>query len=362
MYSMWNLETGCFLIYILLFIGDCYMDTGTHCLIGAFTYSLLPERYKVKNLLLASIILAILPDADVFFSYTQELYLLLHRGITHSIFILPFISFIFAYCILRFIIPKHSPWNMKTMYAYVFILFLGHIYADIFTNYGTMALLPFSPYRVRIPGVFIIDLVMIVLLIIGIILGTKKRYTAGYIVATLLICYAPFSFALGSLVEYSVQKRYAPMLSQDSTVITYPAPFAPLYWNVIIEDEDSYYQTMINIVTKEITPLTQYKKIPSSFLELLEKEDSFFKTYFYFSNNMLVVADVNENNVVIAPLYYMPIKGAKIGRDTILFGITLHYKEGFVNAIELFPTLFPWRFKNEPMSVKEQFPLPNDIL
>lgn len=335
------------------------MDTVTHCLIGTFTYSLLPKPYKVKNLLLSSIILAILPDIDVAFGYTQELYLLLHRGITHSLLLIPFASLLITYLLLRFVIPKDTIWRYGTLYAYVLLLLVEHIYADVITNYGTSIFLPLSPERIRLPGLFIIDLCVIFLLIIGSILGFTKRYKAGYIIAGILCIYPLLSLGIGSYIEHSIHKRYLPLLSAESRVLVYPAPFAPFYWNVIIEDNTSYYQTRINALTHSITPLIQYSKLDNEFMESLRKQGSFFRTYLDFSENMVVVTRRERDNTAIAPLILLPVEGDFVGRTKAPFEIILHSKDNVVEWIELFTALFPWKYDTSRVQVEEPFSLPN---
>ncbi len=335
------------------------MDTVTHCLIGTFTYSLLPRVYKVKNLLLASIVLANIPDIDVLFAYTQELYLALHRGITHSIFLVPLISLLFAYIIMRWIIPKETQWRYATMYGYVVLLLMEHIYADVVTNYGTMIFMPFSAIRIRIPGLFIIDLVVIALLIIGSILGFKRRYKGAYSIAVLLFFYPLLSYGIGSFVEQSVHTRYAPLLSEKSRVIVYPAPFAPLYWNVIIEDDTTYYQTKINIVTQSITPLIQYSRLDDEFIESLKKQGRFFQLYSAFADDMLVITKRDADKISLAPLYTIPIGEKAFGNTSSFLEITLHEKDNVIEKIDLFPAIFLWRYDTPAIIVEEPFSLPN---
>ena len=334
------------------------MDTATHCLIGTFTYSLLPKPYRVKHLLFTSIILANFPDIDVFFSYTQELYLTLHRGITHSLILAPIISLILAYILLRFVIPKNTVWKYTTIYAYVLLLFVEHLYADVITNYGTMIFLPLSSERIRIPAVFIIDIVIIALLIIGIIFGLKKKYIFAYIVAIFAFCYPLMSFAIGSFVEHAVYKRYLPLLSEGSNVVVYPAPFAPVYWNVIIEDNNKYYRTRINVLNQKITSLVEYNKPDAEFIESLKKQGKFFNNYVDFADTMLVVTGYEHNKVMIAPLYFVHIDGTILEGRASIFEITLHSKDNVVESIELFPVLFPWCYTSIPIRVKEPFSLP----
>lgn len=140
------------------------MDPITHALSGALlykTYSIFYDTPKTKWAVPLVMLATASPDLDVLFSLTPINYIANHRGISHSIIAAPF----FAIFLALFMFPmwkKSIPeaWTFKETYAWGIILILLHIWLDVVTTYGTMIFMPISDYRVRLNGLFIIDLLL----------------------------------------------------------------------------------------------------------------------------------------------------------------------------------------------------------
>ena len=74
---------------------------------------------------------------------------------------MPILGLLLALCcypLWRSTTPGH--WNFGKVWLLTCAMVLLHIWLDVVTTYGTMIFLPFSHERVRLNGVFIIDLLL----------------------------------------------------------------------------------------------------------------------------------------------------------------------------------------------------------
>jgi membrane-bound metal-dependent hydrolase YbcI (DUF457 family) len=107
---------------------------------------------------------AIFPDVDVFagpLAHNRLAFMTWHRGITHSIVLLPVWSVLLA--LITYWVAPRLRWpaprlaNLVTIYA---VGLVSHIFLDVITSFGTMALSPISYERFSLDWVFIVDLIM----------------------------------------------------------------------------------------------------------------------------------------------------------------------------------------------------------
>ena len=147
------------------------MDTLTHALSGALlARATAPEKTDETTLPLGrrvflGCVAAALPDIDfVMGQFGSVTYLLHHRGVTHSLILLPLWAVALAW-LCWLIWRRDRPWR-----AYVGVLALGigsHIAGDWITSFGTMVFSPFSDMRVGIGTTFIIDLWFTAIILAG---------------------------------------------------------------------------------------------------------------------------------------------------------------------------------------------------
>ena len=81
-------------------------------------------------------------------------YVALHRGVTHSVILLPAWALLLAW-LLSLILRQRYSW--RAIYSTAALGIAIHIVGDVFTAYGTMLLAPLSSHRFAIPFTFIID-------------------------------------------------------------------------------------------------------------------------------------------------------------------------------------------------------------
>ena len=138
------------------------MDTLTHALSGALLARATAQQPEdeqalpLRRRLLIGFLAAAAPDLDFIIGFVGPIeYLLHHRGVTHSLVMLPLWAFLLAkLCSVTW--RRDRPWQ-----AYFGIIAMGlgiHIAGDWITSFGTIVFAPLSDTRYGIGTTFIIDL------------------------------------------------------------------------------------------------------------------------------------------------------------------------------------------------------------
>ncbi|MBU9710416.1 metal-dependent hydrolase [Evansella tamaricis] len=151
------------------------MDTITHTLFGLALYGSVDKRHfsklEKRALLFTTIIGSQIPDIDVVSQFwdTEGQYQMWHRGITHSVFMVPFFAAA-IYWVTRWIWKVRSQLFFWMATLSVFI----HSTSDLFNAWGTGYLEPISSVRVTFGTIPIIDFVIWGILI-GALVITRFR-------------------------------------------------------------------------------------------------------------------------------------------------------------------------------------------
>lgn len=236
------------------------MDTLTHALAGALIGRATASRQAQRGTLalgrrmFAGAVAAAFPDIDFVASYLSPLsYLYHHRGITHSLLLLPIWALLLAAILAAF--ARAGPrWR-----AYVAICALGlasHIALDLITAFGTMIFAPFSDARYALSATFIIDLWFSGIVIAGLLASMAWRRSRVPAVAALglLASYVGFQSLLQQrAVEFGRDHARAQGL-QAVRVTAVPRPVSPFNWTVIIEHGERYRYAHVNVVREAAPP------------------------------------------------------------------------------------------------------------
>ena len=229
------------------------MDTITHSLLGALVVrSAFPAKQSThpftnRQRLLAGAVAGAFPDIDYIASWVDPMiYLTLwHRSITHSFVMLPLWALLVGVT-LSFAFRQRREWRYLSMLAGVSLL--SHIASDLITVYGTQVLAPLSSWRASIGTTFIIDPWFSLIVLIGFIAGFKSashRLPTGSL--AVLLIYVLFQGGL---------KQYAHSIAQDHVqgegisavrIAVLPQPFSPFNWKIIIETDDYYDISYVNL-------------------------------------------------------------------------------------------------------------------
>src|SRR3954465_7411069 len=174
------------------------MDTLTHALSGALLARATNPKDAPPNSLprriAAGFFACAAPDLDFIASFGGPVsYLLNHRGITHSLILLPLWALALSWLLAKIV---REPRGWRALYGITAMGIGLHIAGDLITSYGTMILAPFSDWRVGLGTTFIIDLWFSGIIVIGLIAAAVARRSRWPAVAALgvLVGYVGFQY------------------------------------------------------------------------------------------------------------------------------------------------------------------------
>lgn len=232
------------------------MDTLTHALSGALLARAtagsgkpaLPLRRRVA----VGTLVAAFPDLDVIATWISPLaYLYHHRGVTHSLVMLPLWTVLLAW-LLAWLWRGGPRWQA---YAPVVALSLAaHIAGDWITSFGTMIFAPLSDYRHGLGTTFIIDLWFSGIIVAGLLLSLAWRRSRVPAVAGLaaLAGYVAFQYVLlQQAVDFGERHARAAGII-EARVTAMPRPVSPFNWMVVIENTEGYRYSHINLIRKSV--------------------------------------------------------------------------------------------------------------
>jgi inner membrane protein len=233
------------------------VDTLTHALSGALlARATAPKQEDAQTLplrrrLLVGFIAAAAPDLDFVVSYLGPIeYLYHHRGITHSLILLPLWAFLLAMlCAVAW--RRDRPWKA---YFGIIAMSLGiHIAGDWITSFGTMVFSPLIDTRYGIGTTFIIDLWFTGIIVAGLVASLVWRATPVPAIAGLaVLCgYVAFQGVLQQrAIEWGEEYARASGLKQ-AQVTAQPRPVSPFNWMVIVHNGEQVRYSFVNLVRKE---------------------------------------------------------------------------------------------------------------
>jgi inner membrane protein len=233
------------------------MDTLTHALSGALlARATAPQNVDDRTLpldrrLFLGFLAAAAPDLDVVVGYFGPVQsLLYHRGVTHSLVMLPLWAYLLAR-LFALIWRRDRPWR-----AYFGVIALGlgaHIAGDWITSYGTMVLAPLSDVRVGIGTTFIIDLWFTGIILAGLAASAVRRASPVPAIASLAALCGYVAFQ-GVLQQRAVEwgEAYARDSGlEQAQVSAQPRPVSPFNWMVIVRRGEEVRYSFINLARRE---------------------------------------------------------------------------------------------------------------
>lgn len=234
------------------------MDTLTHAISGAVVGAVVgattgrrpvessERKQTLRRHMLWGALFAAFPDSDfvlVFFVDTLT-YLNEHRGLTHSIVLLPVWAALLGALGARF--SKYSWRDMSLLAA---AALAAHILGDLITSYGTRLLMPFSDTPFAFPITFIIDPVFTAILLVGAVTAFW-RVQSGPAIASGIVLLAYLgvqAWAHDEAEDFGWQ--YAMNRGVESPiVVAFPQPLSPMHWSVIIAHRNGYERAYVDLL------------------------------------------------------------------------------------------------------------------
>jgi inner membrane protein len=185
------------------------------------------------------------PDIDVLFSVGGDYFdqLVLHRGITHSLFFAPVAGPLLGWLVWRIErarghAPQQDPGRLGVWMLVVGLALLSHPLLDLLTPYGTQLMLPFSDARFAINAMPIIDPVYTLMLCIGLWLAARalRLHAQRVALGTLIVssAYLGFGWSLNAAAEREAVRQLAAEGVADAKVAAFPTILQVHYRRLVV--------------------------------------------------------------------------------------------------------------------------------
>ncbi|NEU31963.1 metal-dependent hydrolase [bacterium LRH843] len=275
------------------------MDTITHTLFGIGIYKAINKEKMSKKekqaLLLTSIGASQIPDIDIISQLwdTAGQYQMWHRGITHSVFLVPVWAFLFF--VINYLFFRLKNWRFFWIAC---LAVFTHNTSDVFNAWGTGYLEPFSTIRLSFGTIPIIDFVIWILFLATFLLSkTRKAWTEHRLYR---ICWTLIAFhvVVQSAQGYILYNDYSPRYEQ----VTLSASFIPWNYSIIGKNVDTVDIVRSSLFTEERL-IDQLNSDSDSELEQLFVQNPKAKTLYEWSP-FVVVVDNEEYFGIYDPRFY----------------------------------------------------------
>lgn len=234
------------------------MDTLTHALSGALAARLTaarrdsPPAIPLWQRYAVGMAAAAFPDIDFVILFVSPLqYLMHHRGVTHSLLLLPLWAVLLAWLAARIFR------NRLGFRPYLAISAIGialHILGDLITSFGTMVFAPLSDLRVAWNLTFIIDLWASGIIVAGLAasLAWRRSRIPAVLAGAVLAAYVGFQwFERNEAVRLGEEFAQAQGW-KGARVTALPRPVSPLNWTIVIAQQGEYRYAHVNLWRKEV--------------------------------------------------------------------------------------------------------------
>lgn len=224
------------------------MDSLTHTFSGLVTARLFPARnLTLRQRYIAGALAVNMPDLDILLApFSSELYLLHHRGETHSLLMAPLWALLLSWIFSR-MFKTQGGW--RDFYGLSLIALVVHIFGDWITSYGTQIFAPLTRETYSLGTTFIIDPLLALLLLLGFLgsLWKKSSLKPAQLSALLAVILIGVQFywkqqALNAGQEYARTQGWA-----NTVVTAEPRPIAPFNWTVIVREGEHYHYAYLKL-------------------------------------------------------------------------------------------------------------------
>ncbi|MFV8373337.1 metal-dependent hydrolase [Flavobacterium sp. LB2P74] len=272
------------------------MDSFTQIALGiAIAEVCVGKKLKNKTILYGAI-LGTIPDLDVvvglFLNPVDAV--LIHRGISHSLFLFLLLSPIFGW-IISTIERKKIHFIQATNMA--FWCLFTHVLLDMFTSWGTQILWPLEN-RFALKTIFVIDPLYTIPLVIALIMVWNTKdiiLRKRYIIRGLLISssYLLLSCIIKIYALHQFEKALLKQRIQYSQIIVKPTAFNLILWNTNVTTAENYQLGDYSLFDTQPISFNAYSK--NKILESQLKENSDFKKLKKASEGWYIISQKNQS-------------------------------------------------------------------
>ena len=238
------------------------MDNLTHALSGALlAKAVAPSHIRPgspslgQRMLASTVATGVVPDLDFVVTWISPLsYLFHHRGVTHSLVMLPLWAVLLG-ALWSWLHARNQ--RLWRDYAGIFAMGIAlHITGDVITSYGTQVFAPLSNVRYTLSTTFIIDLWLMALLAAGLAIALYFRRTRlpAVLACIAVVAYVGFQSQLRErALEAGAAYARAEGLT-DARVRALPSPLSPYNWVVITQQPAQLHYAYISLWREQVPP------------------------------------------------------------------------------------------------------------
>jgi inner membrane protein len=231
------------------------MDTLTHALSGALlARATAPAELPRSDLLrrvAAGFLACAAPDLDFVVGFLGPVrYLELHRGVSHSLLLLPAWAWLLSW-LLALLLRERRGW--RALYGVTAMSLGAHIAGDVITSFGTMVFAPLSDWRVALGTTFIIDLWFTGIIVAGLVatlaaslMGRGSRMPARA-AGVVLLAYVGLQGVLKQQALDVARAHAATLGLRDAAVRADPRPVSPFNWTLFVSDAQAHRHAHVNL-------------------------------------------------------------------------------------------------------------------
>lgn len=219
------------------------MDSLTQAALGATVQGIGMGRRQGRRALIYGMALGTLPDLDVLIRYADPVSsMTYHRGFTHSVFLLVALAALIAWAVKKR--WPDAPYSGMRLFLTTAASLVTHPLLDAFTVYGTQLLWPFTPTPQQWSGVFIIDPLYTVPMLIA-IAACLWRGMRAHLVLVVAFTWGSAYLAFGTYGQWHHENRARAALAAQgiaaTKIMATPTPLNTLLFRVVAQTTDGHY-------------------------------------------------------------------------------------------------------------------------
>ncbi|MBU1486854.1 metal-dependent hydrolase [bacterium] len=253
------------------------MEPATHILSGAVFSSLGVKQEFGKAGLIAFTTACVLADIDSFIGLiAEDLYLIHHRGLTHSVIFAPILALLLALIFNLFM----KEVGLKNLFL-ISLAGLGlHIGLDLLNSYGTQIFYPLTRRTYSFDMDIILDMWFFLPLLIGAVLiylfsGSQKQIAMATLIVLTVGCGIRFS---QKAEAKNIIKSLYPHTEFNIIPSGFKAIYSPFHWRGIIPGPNGLKIYDVNTFNKKVT-LVENMDSDHKELERYIKESRLLKAF-----------------------------------------------------------------------------------
>ncbi|OIJ21550.1 hydrolase [Anaerobacillus alkalidiazotrophicus] len=274
------------------------MDTITHTLFGLTLYGAVDKRKfskeKKRALLFTTVVGSQIPDIDVISRLwdTEGQYQMWHRGITHSIFLVPVWAIVLTLlCYLFWRVKDRRIFLMGALSVFI------HNTSDLFNAWGTGYFEPISNARITFGTIPIVDFVIWIIILLGFILAKKvnfQSFKVYRIVWMAILIHVALQTGQGYIIYQQTNEHYEQQALSAS--------FIPWNFTLIGKNESQVEISKVNLWSEKAIEVVLYSHDQADLNDLFSQKPE-AKTLYKWSP-FVVIVDEDDKLGIYDPRFY----------------------------------------------------------